>query len=126
MVNGIKYLNEVLGNYLQYNVKTNINLSKSVRSELDKESSEVLIWQNRNDNLICVSSKEKYYEFLNNEICRYRDIECKGYKLPVILFKIEDKEKIEQILDALNEEDYLTRLTNLINVLDNQKVLKRK
>ena len=126
MVNGIAYLNEMIGNYLQYNIKTSICLSKSVREELEKESPEVIIWQNRNDNMLCLSSREEYYNILNADTIRYQGLKSLDYRIPQVLFTVRDSEKIEKILDALSEEDYLTKITNLTNVLDKQKTLKIK
>ena len=126
MTNGVKYLNEIIGNYLQYNIRTSICLSKSVSGELEKEYPEVIIWKNRNDNMLCLSSKEEYYNILNADTIRYQDLKSLDYRIPQVLFVVNDKEQINKILDALTEVDYLTKITNLTNALDKQKTLKIK
>ena len=114
MSNGIKYLNEMIGNYLQYNIKTSICLSRSVSEELGKDNPEVIVWQNRNDNMLCLSSKEEYYNILNADTIRYQGLKSLDYRIPQVLF------------DALTEVDYITKVTALTNALDKQKTLKIK
>ena len=126
MNNGVKYLNEMIGNYLQYNIKTSICLSKSVSGELEKDIPEVIIWKNRNDNMLCLSSKEEYYNILNADTIRYQGLKSLDYRIPQVLFVVNDKEQINKILDALTEVDYLNKITALTNALDKQKILKIK
>ena len=126
MSNGVKYLNEIIGNYLQYNIRTSICLSKSVSEELEKDNPEVIVWQNRNDNMLCVSSKDEYYDVLNADTIRYQGLKSLDYRIPQVLFVVNDHEQIHKILDALTEVDYLTKVTALTNALDKQKTLKIK
>ncbi len=123
-MSGVEYLNNIIGNYLQYNIKASISLSKSVSEELGKDNPEVIVWQNRNDNMLCLSSKEEYYDILNADTIRYQGLKSLDYRLPQVLFVVNDHEQIHKILDSLTEEDYLTKITTLTNVLDKQKTLK--
>ena len=124
-MNIIKYLNELKQNYIQFGIKGSICLSKNVLKELDYEDSEVIIWLNRNDKVLYITSKEEYYKELNDDVISYYD--DLNYRAPVLLTSIKNPEKIEKIYNILtSNEDYLVKLENLINVFDKQKTLMRK
>ena len=124
-MNIIKYLNELKQNYIQFGIKGSICLSKNVLKELDYEDSEIVIWLNRNDNVLYITSKEEYYKELNDDVISYYD--DLDYRVPVLLASVKNPEKIEKIYNILtSDEDYLVKLENLINVFDKQKTLIRK
>ena len=112
-------------NIIKFGIKGGICISKNVKKELDYEDSEVIIWLNRNDNVLYITSKEEYYKELKNDVISYYD--DLDYRVPVLLASIKNPEKIEKIYNILtSNEEYLVKVENLINVFDKQKTLVRK
>ena len=118
-MNDIDYLRKILEDYENYNITRYINVSLLAELENLKEFPCIVIWEDL-DSRINVSSKEEY-EMIINSFKSKNKVNNINIK---ILSEIDDKDKIEEILDTLlSYRNYDDKLTSLIYILSDNKKL---
>lgn len=112
-MNNINYLEKLLQDNIQYDVKKSISSSKLVKDELKKQYPEAILWENSN-NEIRFTSKSEFERLL--EFYLSRD----GVNnMPNIIAKFTDPDAIREvdriICSNLSYNDKIVGLINVIN-----------
>ena len=119
----IDYLKELLKEYDEFNIKRYISVSFQTELEELKDFPEILIWEDL-DGRIRVTSKKEYDLMVDSYIKKQIN---DNYKMPRIIYELNDKYQIMDVLDILHSyKNYDEKLNSLIKLLGKEKELELK
>ena len=120
----ISFLRRLLSYYDEYGTTRYINVSVLGELESELDSPHIIIWEDSGGRINVTSFDE--YNFIMNSL-KKQDASIRRKYIPRVLFILDDKKKIFDIMDALiSDKNYSEMLASLIHILDDEKKLELK